>query len=191
MRHVKKSQQGAEVKILVGAGPRGETFARAVHRKGAKIENFELFLKELQTRYGNIQVYCDQQECFREVAQYSKKTGITNKSDSNSTESSIRMCRAACTSIERRRGAEFNCWCLYHVPPATPFFLYRECGNYCVWLHSAAVGASLRAISSRGPHLRQCQPAGGQAVISCRRRCAQRKFGRRAEPYRPWFGNFA
>ena len=35
---VKNSQQGAEVKILVGAVPRGETFARAVHRKGAKIE---------------------------------------------------------------------------------------------------------------------------------------------------------
>ena len=34
---VKNSQQGAEVKILVGAGPRGETCARAVHRKGSKI----------------------------------------------------------------------------------------------------------------------------------------------------------
>ena len=29
---VKNSKQGAEVKILVGAGPRGATFARAVHR---------------------------------------------------------------------------------------------------------------------------------------------------------------
>ena len=28
---VKNSQQGAEVKILVGGGPRGETFTRAVH----------------------------------------------------------------------------------------------------------------------------------------------------------------
>ena len=64
---VKNSQQGAKVKILVGAGPRGETFARAVHRKGAKSEDLELFLKVLQTRYGNIPVYCDQEECLREV----------------------------------------------------------------------------------------------------------------------------
>ena len=35
---VKNSQRGAVVKILVGAGPRGETFSRAVHRKGAKFE---------------------------------------------------------------------------------------------------------------------------------------------------------
>ena len=63
---VKNSQQGAEVKILVGAGPRGETFARTVHRKGAKFEDLELFLKVLQTRYGNIPVYCDQEECLRE-----------------------------------------------------------------------------------------------------------------------------
>ena len=34
---VKNSQQRAEVKILVGAGPRGETFARVVHRKGATL----------------------------------------------------------------------------------------------------------------------------------------------------------
>ena len=55
------------VKILVGAGPRGETCARAVHRKGVKVEDLELFLKVLQTRCGNIPVYCDQEECLREV----------------------------------------------------------------------------------------------------------------------------
>ena len=64
---VKNSQQGAEVKILVGAGPRGETFARAVHRKGANFGDLVLFLKALQTRYGNIPEYCDQEECWREV----------------------------------------------------------------------------------------------------------------------------
>ena len=64
---VKNSQQGSEVWILVGPGPRGETFARAVHRKGAKCEDLELFLKVLQTRYGNIPVYCDKEECLREV----------------------------------------------------------------------------------------------------------------------------
>ena len=64
---VKNSQQGAEVKILVGAGPPGQTFARVVHRKGAKFEVLDLFLKVLQTRYGNVQLYCDQEECLREV----------------------------------------------------------------------------------------------------------------------------
>ena len=46
--------------VLVGAGPRGDTFARAVHRNGAKFEDLELF-------YGNIPMYCDQEECLREV----------------------------------------------------------------------------------------------------------------------------
>ena len=55
---VKNSQRGAEVKILVGAGPRGVRFARAVHRKGAKFEDLELFHTVLQTRYGNIPVFC-------------------------------------------------------------------------------------------------------------------------------------
>ena len=36
-------------------GPRGETFARAVHRRGAKFEDLELFLKVLQPRSGKIQ----------------------------------------------------------------------------------------------------------------------------------------
>ena len=62
---VKNSQQGVEVKILVGAGPRGERFATAVHRRGAKFEDLEQFLKVLQTRYGNIPVCCDQEECLR------------------------------------------------------------------------------------------------------------------------------
>ena len=64
---VQNSQQGAEVNILVGAGPRRETFARAVHQKGAKLEDLEQFLQVLQRRYGNIPVYCDQEECLREV----------------------------------------------------------------------------------------------------------------------------
>ena len=66
---VKNSQQGTEVKILVGAGPRGEKFARAVQRTGEKFEDLEQFLKVLQPRYGNIPVNCDQEECRREVVQ--------------------------------------------------------------------------------------------------------------------------
>ena len=64
---ITNSQQGAKVKILVGAGPRGETFARAVHRKRATFEDLEQFLEVLRTRYGNTPVYCDQEECLREV----------------------------------------------------------------------------------------------------------------------------
>ena len=64
---VKNSQQGAEDKILVGAGPRGEMFARVVHRKRAKLEYLQLFLEVPQTHYGNIPLQCDQEECLREV----------------------------------------------------------------------------------------------------------------------------
>ena len=34
---------------------------------GAKFEDLEQFLKVLQPRYVNIPVYCDQEECLREV----------------------------------------------------------------------------------------------------------------------------
>ena len=66
---VKNSQQGAEVKILTGAGPSGETFARAVHCKGATLEDLELFLKVLQTRYGNIAVCTVQSEDWKNCQQ--------------------------------------------------------------------------------------------------------------------------
>ena len=36
---VKNNLQGAEVKFLIGARPRGETFARVVHRKRATFED--------------------------------------------------------------------------------------------------------------------------------------------------------
>ena len=38
-----------------------------MHRQRAKFEDLELFLKVLQTPCGNIPVYCDQEECLREV----------------------------------------------------------------------------------------------------------------------------
>ena len=46
-KNIENNQQGAEVKILVGAGPLGETFARTIHRKGAKFEDLEQFLQPL------------------------------------------------------------------------------------------------------------------------------------------------
>ena len=42
---IKNSQQNPEVKILVRARPRGETFAKAAHRKSANVEDLEVFLK--------------------------------------------------------------------------------------------------------------------------------------------------
>ena len=50
---VKNSQQSAEVKILVGAGPRGESLREPCIVKEQKTEDLELFLKVLQTRYGH------------------------------------------------------------------------------------------------------------------------------------------
>ena len=50
---VNNSRRGADVKVLVGAGPCWERFAKAVHRKRARFEDLELFLKVLKTRYGN------------------------------------------------------------------------------------------------------------------------------------------
>ena len=64
---IKNSKQGSEVKVLVGAGPRGEMYARAVHRKGARLEDVGSFLKVIRDRYGQIEVMCDQEECLREV----------------------------------------------------------------------------------------------------------------------------
>ena len=40
----------------------------SAHRKGAKIEDLELFLRGPQTRCGHIPVHCDQNECLREAA---------------------------------------------------------------------------------------------------------------------------
>ena len=74
------SQQGAEVKILDGAGPRGETFARAVHLKGATFEDLEQFLKVLQTRYGNIPVYLSPRRMLaRSCTQYGRTTWDPNR----------------------------------------------------------------------------------------------------------------
>ena len=66
-------------------GQRGETFAKA--RKpfieGAQnFEDLEQFLEVLQTRYGNIPVYCDQKVCLREVVHRTARklglpTGVT------------------------------------------------------------------------------------------------------------------
>ena len=64
---VKNNLQCAEVKFLIGARPRGETFARVVHRKRTNFEDLDLFCKGLQTRHGHIPMYCDQEECLREV----------------------------------------------------------------------------------------------------------------------------
>ena len=116
---LKNSQRGAEDKVLVGDGPRGETFPRAVHRKGAKFEDVELFLKVLQTRYGHIPVYCDQEECLREVVHgtaggLGMPTGVTAVELSQTNGRAEQRARASRERLQvmvedaRRRGAEIT-----------------------------------------------------------------------------------
>ena len=38
--------------LLIGGGPRGETFARRVPRKEAKLDDLEKFLEMMKSRYG-------------------------------------------------------------------------------------------------------------------------------------------
>ena len=54
---VKNIQRNSEVETL----PRSETFPKATYRKNATIEDLEFFL-------GYIPVFCDQDECLREVS---------------------------------------------------------------------------------------------------------------------------
>ena len=63
-RTTSKVQKSRSCSVLVTLG---ETFARTIHRKGRKFEDLEQFLTVLQTRCGNIPVYCDQEECLRDV----------------------------------------------------------------------------------------------------------------------------
>ena len=53
--------------LLIGGGPRGETFARRVPRKGAKLEDLEKFLEVVKSRYGQITCMSDQEECLVQV----------------------------------------------------------------------------------------------------------------------------
>ena len=50
--------------LIVGGGPRGETFARRVPRKGAKIDDLERCLEVMKSRYGQILRMSDQEECL-------------------------------------------------------------------------------------------------------------------------------
>ena len=87
--HAELCQQNSEAEITVGAGPRGETFGSAFHRKDAKIEDLELFLRLLQTRYGNFPVLCDQEECLPDVPH---STAMPTEVTSNGTQPSEWLC---------------------------------------------------------------------------------------------------
>ena len=63
---VKNSKRNSEVKSW--SAPCGDLLAMAAHRKGAQIEDLELFLRGPQTRCGHIFVQCGQNECLREGA---------------------------------------------------------------------------------------------------------------------------
>ena len=63
-----KSVNGSQVHtLLIGGGPRGETFARRVPRKGAKFEDLEIFLEVMKQRYGAITIACDQEDSLVQV----------------------------------------------------------------------------------------------------------------------------
>ena len=48
--------------LLSGGGPRGETFARRVPRKGAKFEDLDIFMEVMKQRYGTVTCQCDQED---------------------------------------------------------------------------------------------------------------------------------
>ena len=113
-RTVSKAQKSRSWSVLDRVG---KTFARAVHRKGANFEDLELFLKVLQTRYGNISVYCDQEECLREVVHSTPgrlglPTGMTASEQSQANGRGEQRVRALRERLQlmvedtRRRGAE-------------------------------------------------------------------------------------
>ena len=54
--------------LLIGRGPRGETFARSAPRKGARIDDFERFVETMKSRYGQILCMSDQEEVLLHVA---------------------------------------------------------------------------------------------------------------------------
>ena len=165
---VKNSQQRAEVKILVGAGPRGETFARAVHPKGAKFEDLELFLKVLQTRCGNTPVYFDQEECLREVVhstagRLGMPTRVTAVEQGQANGGAEQRVRALTERLQimvenaRRRGAEIILdhpvaqWAVTHARWIQNFLVKSDVdlsggGTIKITPHDAHTGAKHRAM---------------------------------------------
>ena len=83
--------QPAEFRGKTLAGLRSETFTRAVHRKGATIQDLELFPSVLPTRYVHINVFCDQEECLCEVVHNTAgRLGMPTGGDSSGSKPSER-----------------------------------------------------------------------------------------------------
>ena len=89
-----------------------------MHCKGAKSEDLELFLKVLHTRYGNIPVSCDQEECLRDVihntaVRLGLPTGVTAVGQSQANGRAEQRVRASGEFLQimvedaRRRGVGF------------------------------------------------------------------------------------
>ena len=76
----------------MGAGPRGETFARAARRTGANIEDLRTFLTALKTRYGHLPVYYDQEECVPKFHMAQLEAGHADRRGRSGTESSDWSC---------------------------------------------------------------------------------------------------
>ena len=108
---VKNSLWNSEVKIIVGARTRGETFAKLTHRSSAKIEDLELFQNVLQTRHRNIPVFGDQDECLHEVAHCSSgmptgRTAVEQNQANGRAEQRARALRERRRNFVKRTGAE-------------------------------------------------------------------------------------
>ena len=144
---------------LVGAGPRGGTFARAVPRKGATFEDLELFFKVLQTRYGNIPVCCDQEECLREVVHSTAgrlglPTGVTAVEQSQANGRAERERLQVMLEDARSRGAEIILdhlvaqWTVRHAEGIQNFFVESDV--------DLSGGGTIKITPHEHTHWRQC-----------------------------------
>eukprot|EP00974_Lingulodinium_polyedra_P103736 10040893-Lingulodinium_polyedra.AAC.1 len=59
--------EGQEMSLLVGRGPRGEVFCRKAPRKGLRMLDLDDFLAVMKARYPSIQIRCDQEEALTHV----------------------------------------------------------------------------------------------------------------------------
>ncbi len=70
---------GVNHTLVVAGGPRGETFARRIPRKGAKMTDVTRFLEVMKARYGSgITVISDQEDSLiNMVKPMAQKLGLT------------------------------------------------------------------------------------------------------------------
>ena len=114
---VKNSQQGAESRSWLVLDRTGKRLREPCIAKEQNSKILNCFLQVLQTRYGNIPVYRDQEECLREVVHNTAgrlglPTGVTAVEQSQANGRAEQRVRALRERLQimvedaRRRGAE-------------------------------------------------------------------------------------